>query len=164
VIVGNIKPIKNQLFALEIAKAVNSHLTIIGKNQDEIYAKKIKETLSQTSSTWLENENDVSRLLGKFRLGIYCSLSESGPLVILEYLLCGLPFVAYKSGGIAEVICRYFPEFFLDNFDVNEWTERINYIVNTGGQIDSEKVGMMLQNEFNPVTYRNRLLALYECE
>jgi glycosyltransferase involved in cell wall biosynthesis len=162
VIVGNIKPVKNQLFAIEISALLKLPLTIIGKNQDAVYSEKIKQISARKSFIWLEDENDVSDLLGNFTLGLYCSLSESGPLVILEYLLCGLPFVAYKTGGIAEVINRYFPEFFLNSFDLNEWTERIIELLEKPKIIDSEKLKQMLEIEFNPAIYRNRLLELYE--
>lgn len=162
VIVGNIKPIKNQIFAIEISNLLKLTLTIIGKNQDEIYSEKIKQVSIGKSIIWLQEENDVSNILGNYNLGLYCSLSESGPLVILEYLLCGLPFVAYKTGGIAEIINRYFPEFFLNSFDLNEWTKRILELLEKPKIIDSEKLKQMLEIEFNPAIYRNRLIELYE--
>ena len=37
ILVGNIKPIKNQLFAINLAAQCNKHLTIVGKIQDQKY-------------------------------------------------------------------------------------------------------------------------------
>lgn len=162
VLVGNIKPVKNQLFALDIAKELGLHITLIGKDQEEKYSSRVSNAVSTQSADWLQNVDDVSNMLPEYQLGIFCSLSESGPLVILEYLLCGLPFLAYKTGGIAEILSRYFPIFFLDTFDKETWKKRIGELLERKIQIDTSLVSDILIKEFNSDVYRNRLLSVYE--
>ncbi len=109
----------------------------------------------------MENCDDVSVELPKYKLALFTSLSESGPLVLLEYLLCGVPFISYKTGGISEVLSNYFPEFFIDNFDKVEWKERISEFMKNPPKIDKLKVKEILQIEFNRDVYFNRLLKIY---
>lgn len=163
VMVGNIKPVKNQLFAIKIAHLLGVQLTLVGKNQHEEYGYEIFTQIEKLGSVeWIQNVDDVSDLLKNYRLGIFCSKSESGPLVILEYLLCGLPFVAYKTGGIAEVVSRYFPEFFVESFEPNVWIDRISSLLQNPPEIDTNKIEKMLESEFNKDQYRNKLIQIYE--
>jgi glycosyltransferase involved in cell wall biosynthesis len=160
VMVGNIKILKNQLFALNIANSVNMKIDFIGRNQDEAYYAHIKENLND--NIIIEDCSNVNLLLGKYSLGIFTSKSESGPLVILEYLLCDLPFIAYKTGGISDILSIYFPDFFIDNFDENLWIQKINEFRLNPPVIDREMVLKILNTEFNREIYLNRLLKIYE--
>lgn len=162
VLVGNIKAVKNQLFALDIAKELGLDITLIGKNQDKKYSCIVSNAVSTQSAIWLQSINDVSEVLSDYKLGIFCSLSESGPLVILEYLLCGIPFLAYKTGGISEVLSRYFPMFFLDTFDKKIWSDRICELNKCGLTIDPSIVIEIINKEFNSEVYRNSLIKMYE--
>lgn len=163
VMVGNIKPVKNQLFAIRIAHQLGISLTLIGKNQHDEYGSEILTQIEKLGSIeWIQNIDDVSDLLQSYRLGIFCSKSESGPLVILEYLLCGLPFIAYKTGGISDVMSKYFPDFFVDTFEPQVWFDRITSLLKNPPEIDKSKVKKMLETEFNKENYRNKLMQIYE--
>lgn len=48
--------------------------------------------------------DDVPSLLAGADFGLLCSASESGPLVLLEYMAAGLPFVATDTGEIANAV------------------------------------------------------------
>jgi glycosyltransferase involved in cell wall biosynthesis len=162
VMVGNIKKTKNQFFALEVCHALSRHLTLIGKNQDAQYALDLKNSHLAKDVEFQEDITDVTTILGNYKMAVFTSISESGPLVIIEYLLCGIPFLAYKTGGTADVVSHYFPEYFIDNFSVLEWVKRINEIENKHRHISIEKVKLMIEVEFNIENYRNALLAIYE--
>lgn len=163
VMVGNIKPIKNQLFAIDIAHQLGLSLSLIGKNQHDKYGDEILAQIEKLGSVeWIQNVDDVSDLLKNYSLGIFCSKSESGPLVILEYLLCGLPFIAYKTGGIADVMSKYFPDFFVDTFEPQVWFDKIRLLLKNPPDIDKSKVEKMLETEFNKENYRKKLIQIYE--
>jgi glycosyltransferase involved in cell wall biosynthesis len=162
VMVGNIKAVKNQTFAVNIARQLCLPIVLIGKNQDTEYFLSIKNSSDKGDILILDRIEDVSSELGKYWLGLYTSISESGPLVILEYLLCGLPFLAFRTGGTAEAIFKYFPHFFMDNFNVSQWCERILEWKENPPSIDRARVEEMLVKEFNRDIYRERLKKLYE--
>ena len=160
IMVGNIKGVKNQLFALNIANSINMKIDFIGRNQDDQYYSLIKENLND--NIIIEDCSNVSSLLGKYSMGIFTSKSESGPLVILEYLLCGLPFIAYKTGGISDILSKYFPYFFIDSFEEKFWVQKINEFKLNPPVIDREMVLDIINTEFNRELYLNRLMKIYE--
>jgi glycosyltransferase involved in cell wall biosynthesis len=160
IMVGNIKSLKNQLFALSIANSVKMKIDFIGRNQDDEYYDLLKENLE--GNIIIEDCSNVTFMLGKYNIGIFTSKSESGPLVILEYLLCGLPFIAYQTGGIADILTKYFPEFFIDSFDEKLWVQKINEFSLNPPFIDREMVLNIIDTEFNRETYLKRLLKIYE--
>ena len=160
VMVGNIKSLKNQFFALKIANSINMKIDFIGRNQDEAYYSLLKENLDDNRI--IEDCSNVNVVLDKYSIGIFTSKSESGPLVILEYLLCGLPFVAYKTGGISDVLYKYFPDFFVNSFEEKLWIQKINDFRLNPPIIDRELVLNILNTEFNREIYMNRLLRIYE--
>jgi glycosyltransferase involved in cell wall biosynthesis len=160
IMVGNIKSLKNQLFALNIANSINMKIDFIGRNQDDEYYNLIKENLEDNKI--LEDCSNVSSILGKYTMGIFTSKSESGPLVVLEYLVCGLPFLAYKTGGISDLLYKYYPDFFIDNFDKNNWIEKLNQIIISPPVIDKEEVKEILNKEFNREMYLDRLISIYD--
>jgi glycosyltransferase involved in cell wall biosynthesis len=159
VMVGNIKEVKNQQFALQISNLSNKRIAFIGQNQDDQYYKELESSLGRNKI--VTDCNDPKQILTQFKLGLFTSKSESGPLVLLEYLLCGLPFISYRTGGISEILNKYFPDFFIDSFDEKDWSIRINYLLENPPVIDKIMVRKILDNEFNVDTYLNRLLNLY---
>jgi glycosyltransferase involved in cell wall biosynthesis len=160
IMVGNIKSIKNQLFALNLANSINMKIDFVGRNQDDEYYNLIKENLEDNKI--LEDCSNVSSILGKYTMGIFTSKSESGPLVILEYLLCGLPFIAYNTGGISDILSKYFPDFFIDSFEEKLWIQKISDFRLNPPVIDREMVLNIINTEFNREEYLNGLLRIYE--
>ncbi len=159
VLVGNIKPIKNQIFALNIALKLNLNICFIGKNQNNHYFNQLNSQIQ--SNAILQNCDDVSKELVKYKLALCTSKSESGPLVLLEYLLCGIPFISYRTGGISEVLFKYYPEFFIDSFSEEMWVEKVKNFMTQPPVIDINKVKEIINLEFNRDVYFNHLIGLY---
>lgn len=158
VIVGNIKPVKNQSFAIDFAKKINNKIDIIGKVHDLNYFSSL-----DTSNVHFNHDvNDVSKILKDYRFGIFTSFSESGPLVLLEYLMSGLPFLAVKSGGISDVLSNYLPEYFLDDFVMKDWIDRYHLLNDNYSRINKEIISLILSKEFSRDNYLHKLLSIYE--
>ncbi len=164
VILGNIKPVKNQKFGIELAQILNKKLTLIGQNQDEQYFKVLMEMPRDFEIDILCDVTNPNSVLGEFEIGLCPSLSESGPLVVLDYLRAGIPFLAYKSGGISDVASLYFPEFFIDNHKVNDWVVKIQNILAHHQVIDRVKLNKMLVDHFSEEAYSTKLIEIYEKE
>ncbi len=160
VMVGNIKEVKNQKFALKISKLVNKKIAFIGQNQDDQYYKEFESSLG--CNKIVSDCNDPKQILTQFKIGLFTSKSESGPLVLLEYLLCGLPFISYRTGGISEILNKYFPDFFIDSFDEKVWVDRLNEFYKNPPVIQREFVMQLISNEFSESEYLNRLIKIYE--
>jgi glycosyltransferase involved in cell wall biosynthesis len=52
---------------------------------------------------FLGERSDAPSLVRAVEFGVVPSLTESGPLVLIEYLACGLPVAATRSGEIARI-------------------------------------------------------------
>jgi glycosyltransferase involved in cell wall biosynthesis len=157
VIVGNIKPVKNQNFAIDFATMINHKIDIIGKVHDLNYFS----SLSTSNVHFNHDVDDVSQVLKDYKFGICTSISESGPLVLLEYLTNGLPFLSVKSGGISEVLAHYLPEYFLDGFVMKDWLDRYNFLNDNYSRINKDLVNLIITKEFSRDNYLNKLLSIY---
>lgn len=160
ILVSNIKPVKNNQFAVDLVKQIDKSLLLVGQNQDSFYFQKLEESISDKIeiNTGISNAQSV---LHHANFGLHTSISETGPLVLIEYIAHGLPFLAYDTGEVARVLKRYFPNFFIDNFDVLKWAERINII--NKEKIDSNKLEEVFEKEFGKENYYQKMIKFYTC-
>jgi glycosyltransferase involved in cell wall biosynthesis len=159
VLVGNIKPIKNQIFAINLVEKNNkSSIEIIGKIQDRGYYDNLEKPSNVNFNL---TEDNAFNKLNDFKFGLCTSISESGPLVILEYFVAGLPFLSYKTGGIADILNKYVPEYFIDSFEINDWIERYNQLSQNYQRIPKDLIEAVLEKEFNRDVYANKLMEIY---
>lgn len=161
ILVSNIKPIKNNKFVLDVIKHTDFTLLMVGKNQDDFYYEELEKAKSDLNLK-VEIDQSITQIqpiLNNFKLGLHTSMSESGPLVLIEYLAQGLPFLAYETGEIAKVLKPYFPEYFIDNFIVDEWIKRINYLLET--PLDKRQMEDVFEKHFSKNEYYNRLKKIY---
>lgn len=160
VLVSNIKPLKNQRFVFELLSEISEPLTLIGGVQDEDYFLQLKKlTEKQNNVSFLTRVHNVQPELNRFRLGLHTSKSETGPLVLIEYLAQGLPFLAYSTGEVAQILHPYFPQYFIDNFDKEKWIERINFLLIE--KPDKRKMAEVFDCHFGSRNYSEKCLKIY---
>ena len=75
---------------------------------------------------------DVPALLRGADAGLLCSESESGPLVLLEYMAAGLPFVATATGEIAKSVRDLGVGIYATPRDHREMTEALGRLLELG--------------------------------
>lgn len=134
VLIANIKPVKNQLHAIKLMPYLDTTLTIYGNVQDKNYydilLKEIQNLQVSKKVKFIHDHTNIQAELNKYSIAIMPSLSESGPLVLIECLAQGLPFVAYNTGEVSKVLEKEFSFCFSDTFDINVWLEKINNVLN----------------------------------
>lgn len=159
--VSNISPIKNQLFSIKLIEKTNFNLVIYGKVKDTNYYNSLKSYLSlnnlEDRVSFVHNEKNIQEVLGRYKLGLMTSVSESGPLVLIEYLAQSLPFVAHNTGEVANMISDELP-FFLDDFNLEKWLEKITQVLND----DSINLTDFYYKFFSPSSYTNKCLEIYK--
>lgn len=142
--VGNIRPAKNYEFLAKLAKQIqDKSFTIYGNADDINYLNEIKHIISQNVNI-VEGVSNVQPLLHNYKLAIHCAASETGPLVLLEYMAQGIPFVTYRTGEVVNQIQNDLPELIVDNFDPETWIKQIQSI----------------EKDYNNIKYR--LLRVYD--
>ena len=159
--VSNIAPIKNQLFSIKLIEKTTYNLVIYGKIKDVKYYDQLKKYLKlnnlENRVSFIHNENNIQNVLGNFKLGLMTSVSESGPLILIEYLTQSLPFVAYKTGQVANVLSDELP-FFADDFNLDNWLDKMAKVMD----YDSKNLIDYYYKFFNPSDYTNKCIEIYK--
>lgn len=169
IIVSNFKRTKNIEFALELAHSLKSELDfvmhIFGGDQDRPYRLELEQLLATHN---LEhhvhlyvNETNVRERLAGYDLAIHCAVSETGPLVLIEYLASHLPFLAYETGEVVRQLKPHFPLFFIDNFEITSWKKRITILFSDYSQLDHEKFDLIFKDYYSENAYTDKLLKMY---
>lgn len=108
-------------------------ILVVGGARDETYARACR---AQSASLGLGNNvifagerSDVLKLLRGADFALLPSRSESGPLVLIEYLASGLPVVSSRVGSIARQVADWgVPEFVAPN-DVTAFAEALDRLL-----------------------------------
>lgn len=160
-LVSNIKPIKNNAFAIQVAKELRLSLLIIGRNQNDAYYNELLNEIDHKVIKINESISKAQLVMGSAMIGLHTSKSETGPLVLIEYLAQGLPFVAYKTGEVAQMLANDFPEFFIDNFEIHEWKEKVQNLLDNS--FDRSKMKRVFEQHFGEQQYYTKLKNIYLC-
>ncbi len=168
--VANIRPTKNIEFAInlvaELIKLRPYHLTIIGQQTDRNYNKNISELIDEKnlsrSITFKSDITDIQPILKDFDLAIHTAKSESGPLVLIEYMAQSLPFLTFKTGEVVDQIKYDMPQLVMDNFHLFEWRERIERLIIQPQEKLQLQLFPLYEKYFSPQIYYQKCISIYE--
>ncbi len=158
-LVSNIRPTKNIEFAVSLIENTDYNLTIYGNKGEGKYYDTIKELANAAGVNIVEGQSDLTGEYTKYDMALHCSKSETGPLVLLEYMAHGLPFLAYKTGAVAEMAAGELPLYFIDNFRQEEWLNRIELIMAKQSHAELKEV---FNKHFSPQIFINNCLQIYQ--
>ncbi len=170
VLVGNFRKAKNILFAIELmevlVKKMQVQLTIIGQKNDAAYYASVKENISAVN---LENNihllhdcTEVQQLLHQFDMAIHVANTESGPLVLIEYMAQQIPFLTYDTGEVVQQIKKDLPQFIMENFMVDAWVERIEAILSADRYSFAEPLNNAFLKYYSEGAYYQQCLEIYK--
>lgn len=166
--VGNFRLSKNYIFAIRLLKSLTSIIpfqaTLIGQVGDAQYVQMIKDEIHLNDlNDKIEicyDCNDIQSILGGYDLALHTAHQESGPLVLIEYLAQGLPFVAYKTGEVSAQLDKYLPELFLNNFEISDWIDHIKHVINNRDSFVS-KMSPIYGELYDIGVYYEKVMAIY---
>ena len=111
VLVGNMhSDVKGHAFLIEAAVEVvrefpNTRFVLVGDGaQRPDFEQKVAELGIQRNFLFLGRRDDVPRILSTSDIAVLPSKAEGLPNAVLEYLATGLPTIATRVGGNAEII------------------------------------------------------------
>ncbi|MFL2983049.1 MAG: glycosyltransferase [Candidatus Neomarinimicrobiota bacterium] len=167
--VSNIHPIKNIEFSLRLLCKLKEkekvRLSIYGKISDINYFKSLtilsKSLNLEEDLIFIHDQLNIPSILHKYDLGLCTSKSESGPLVLIEYLSRGLPFVSYRTGEVVSQLTNEYPFFIIDNFDREGWVNRIKEI-NENKLFQKVNLISTYNKLFSYKSYYNNLKTIYK--
>jgi glycosyltransferase involved in cell wall biosynthesis len=169
---SNFSPVKNLEFAIEILKQLLKNnnklytLAFIGKKADESYYqlinKIVRESRLSDKVKFIHDCNNIQPLLADYHLGLHTSVSESGPLVLIEYMAQGLPFVSFNTGGVVQQIKGDLPEVIVDDFNINTWIERINSLLHHPNRDHIHRtIQKVFETYYSPQRFYDRCIDIY---
>ncbi len=167
VLVSNFRRIKNIEFAVILVnklseQGVDVRLDVFGQSLDKAYYKEITDLIIefnlQKQIVIHTNVSDIGGYLYKYDLAIHCSRAETGPLVLLEYLCAGLPFVSIDRGEVTKVIVKQFPDLVIQDYRVDEWCVRVTQLERS---MYKDSLRSFFKTEFSTEVYFNKLSEIY---
>lgn len=169
-IVSNIRPTKNIAFAIELLHALKQQqpcrLTIIGQCNDEAYYQKIvsliKEYKLDDDVAMLHNISAIQPELHKYYLAIHTAKSESGPLVLIEYLAQNLPFITYNTGETVLQVKDELPGCIVNSFTIADWLAAIHNLQSVNPQELTARLEHVYQSKFSAEAYYQQCLDIYK--
>lgn len=156
--VANIRREKNIAFAIELSMLLNRPLDVYGEVKDEEYYNQLKVSGAENVK-FIHGVTDFRNGYNNYELAIHTSTSETGPLVLLEYLSAGMPFLASKVGGVADAIAEYLPQLFMEHWEPKMWEKRIQML--TTDKELPQQMRNVFQQHFSPEEYLNKCLQIY---
>lgn len=164
--ISNLREVKNVLFAIRLANYLKRRLTIFGNTDGSHYADMVlKEGAKSEYITIIQGESEIQKHLSNFSLAIHTSIYETGPLVLLEYMAHGLPFITYKVGSVVEEIADKFPDMIIESFQLDDWEVKINLLegrIKNGDKELSSDLIRVFEEKFSPDDYLNKCLKIYQ--
>lgn len=137
-IVGRINAIKGQDHFIKamhqvIKKNSDAYGVIIGdafKGQEWRIEELKKSIEKEKNIIYCGFRNDINHLYSAFDLLVVSSVQkDSFPTVVLEAMSCGVPCVAYKCGGVEEMIVNNKNGYLVDQGNIDELSRRIQDMV-----------------------------------
>lgn len=90
------------------ASGLRARVDLVGAPSDAAYAARVRFLSTSLGVDQAVHElglrSDTATLLPTYDIGVVPSLAESGPLVLIEYLAAGLPFVTTDTGAIPAML------------------------------------------------------------
>ncbi len=170
VMVGNFRPTKNQLLAVNILHLWNNkgnaaHLTFIGQVNDISYyeslIQKVKELGLNEYVTFMLDCTEPQKTLPAFTLGIHTATSETGPLSIIEMMAQSLPFVSTPTGEVAKQIIKEYPDFIASGFEPTDFIFAMQNMLDRPRPEAVKMVQGIFNTWFEKAPYLQKLMTVW---
>lgn len=167
--IGGFVPEKNhegliKIFAAAHKKFPNAQLLLLGKGHlQEKIKQKVKDLNLENNVHFLGYRNDVLDIVHHSKVFVMPSLIEGLPGVILEAMFCETPVIAYRVGGIGEVVTSL-TGWIISKDDETAFVNAVEEVLN-GNETVSRKVSTakkMITQKFINDKIAQRFFKAYE--
>lgn len=171
VVVSNFVPLKNiekslHIFQLLQEKFSYARLTIIGQINDQSYYDSICNLIEQlkiADAVQIKTDSkNIQEILHEFDLALHTSTYESGPLVLMEYLAQGLPFLSTKQGEIALQVQTYLPEMIIEDRKIENWIAAVDFLLKQNDYELNKRMKKAFATLNNTESYIAQLTDIYK--
>ncbi|TYA71414.1 glycosyltransferase [Seonamhaeicola marinus] len=143
--VGRLAEVKGHIYALKAILRLNEmgcnvFLTIVGEGEErKALLKFVKDNNIEhlVELVGIKSQSEIRQLFWENNLFLFPSISleggraETQGLATIEAQACGLPVVAFNTGGIPYTIKENTTGYLCEEFDYNGMADKIKYLINT---------------------------------
>jgi len=163
--VSNFRPVKRSLDAIRalglLRRKVDARLRMIGTGPELDEARALAGKLRVANAVeFLGEEKHIERELARADLLLSTSEFEGFGLAPLEAMACGVPVVATRAGGIAEVVEEGSTGLLVDVGDVEGLAQRMSELLTDGAM--ARKMGIAARDRAVRVFGTPRVVPKYE--
>ncbi len=171
IMVGNIRREKYYQLAFDILKKLPAviQLDIYGTINDAEYHKELLELLVQSRLlhrvNFITGETNVASQFHNYDLALHTANNETGPLVVLEYLGAGLPFLISSAGQSPALISRHNPQLVISSYNTDVWAKAVGKFYEMDELAAAELQSQMAATArklLNVDSYYTSLLKIYK--
>ena len=74
----------------------------------------------------------------------------------------GIPFLAYRTGEVAEKIADYFPDFIMDDLNIDKWVNQIKKLMNSDLKQIEKKMISYFETNYSEKKYYSKCISIYQ--
>ena len=158
----SIKNVSGIINAFEKLTHKNITLKIIGDGSTNWILDKIKN-LKTSNTVLVENEknhHEIAIEMQKANVFVLFSNIENLPLVLIESISCGTPFIATKVGGIPDMFNKDLGRL-VDSGNIDQLVKEMNFMIENTNYFDSEEIRSYALNNYSNKVVGKQFNDLY---
>ena len=158
----SIKNVSGIINAFEKLTHKNITLKIIGDGSTNWIFDKISN-LKTSNTVLVENEknhHEIASEMQKANVFVLFSNIENLPLVLIESISCGTPFIATKVGGIPEMFHKDLGRL-VDSRNIDQLVKEMNFMIENPNYFDSEEIRSYALNNYSDKVVGKQFNDLY---
>lgn len=159
--VGRISPEKGLEDAFAAAQKVDMPLKIMGCMQDPVYWQQVCSRFPEVKMEYLGflSTHDLQKSISRAKaLLVTSKCMEAFGNVAIEALACGVPVIAYRQGGLTEIVRHLKTGYLVNKDDIEGLVEGINYV----DKIDRSLCRKQAENEFSFENVYQRVMRWFQ--
>jgi len=120
-------------------------------------------TVESKAINYLSDENKISQLYSAADVFVLPSLEDNLPNTVMESLTCGTPVVAFKVGGIPEMVKHKINGYLANVADSSDLANGIEWVLNKSNYSElSANARNYAIKEFSEEVIANKYIELYQ--
>ena len=158
----SIKNVSGIINAFEKLTHKNITLKIIGDGSTNWILDKIRN-LKTSNIVLVENEknhHEIANEMQKANVFVLFSNIENLPLVLIESISCGTPFIATKVGGIPDMFNKDLGRL-VDSGNIDQLVKEMNFMIENTNYFDSEEIRSYALNNYSNKVVGKQFNDLY---
>lgn len=150
---------------LELSKSWNQELFLLGFGKGD-FSNELKSKFQTLALGYVDHQNLKSLIYSAADLFVFPTIADNLPNAVLESMACGTPVVAYRTGGIPDMIQHLKTGYIARHKDIDDLTQGIKILLENDElrSAMSRKCVKVVSENFTSKIQASRYLQVYQQE